>query len=240
MNDQHDNEQTDKEMLARTVKRDYGVIRRGMGELLDWIDGLGPDEVTEVLRWFAFHRPTVLREAKRYLDSQRGLRPPQPGDGYERILEDAPEPCPLTRRFPHHKPGVLMGCTCLSEGTRKLTEQVMVRAELERPKMSDLPERCLVCGKIHKPPEVVGPNGVKFWPGHEYIIRTRIGTQKLPREWRMGYLGFSNGMEFSARGPDRTHGGQYGGTQVIGLEVIIYAKEVERDDAKRYVSRTIR
>src|ERR1700748_3321588 len=59
------------------------------------------------------------------------------------------------------------------------------------------PEPCEPCRKVHVPPEVVGANGVKFWPGHEYIIRTKIGTQKYPREWRMGYLGCDAGIWIS-------------------------------------------
>src|ERR1700748_2407502 len=102
------------------------------------------------------------------------------------------------------------------------------------------PEPCEPCRKVHVPPEVVGANGVKFWPGHEYIIRTKIGTQKYPREWRIGYLGFGAGMEWSARGPDRTHGGQYGGTQHLDLQHIIYAEEVARDDEKRHVGEIIK
>jgi hypothetical protein len=102
------------------------------------------------------------------------------------------------------------------------------------------PEPCETCRKVHVPPEVVGANGVRFWPGHEYIIRTKIGTQKYPREWRMGYLGFGMGMQWSARGPDGTHGAQYGGTQRIDLADIIYAEEVERNDEKRHVGQIIK
>lgn len=108
------------------------------------------------------------------------------------------------------------------------------------PELEPEPEVCPVCRKEHGAPEVVGANGVRFWPDHEYIIRTRHGAQKYPREWRMGYLGFGAGMQFSARGPDRTHGGQYGGTQNFDLQHIIYAEEVERDDAKRHVGRIIK
>jgi hypothetical protein len=102
------------------------------------------------------------------------------------------------------------------------------------------PERCETCHKVHKPPEVVGAGGIKFWPGHEYIIRTKTTMQRYPREWRMGYLGFGAGMEWSARGPDRTHGGQYGGTQHLDLADIIYAEEVVRDDVKRHVGELVR
>ena len=106
--------------------------------------------------------------------------------------------------------------------------------------MNDSDERCETCRKVHMSPEVVGANGVKFWPGHEYIIRTKTSQQKYPREWRMGYIGFGYGMEWSARGPDRTHGGQYGGTQHLDLQDIIYAEEVVRDDEKRHVGQPVK
>jgi hypothetical protein len=101
------------------------------------------------------------------------------------------------------------------------------------------PERCETCHHVHKL-DVVGLNNFHFFPGHEYIIRTRIGTQKYPREWRMGFLGIGMGMEWSARGPDRTHGDQYGGTQHIDLSDIVYAEEVERDDEKRHVGQIVK
>ena len=72
------------------------------------------------------------------------------------------------------------------------------------PELEPEPEVCGICRKEHGAPEVVSLNGVRFWPDHEYIIRTRYGTQKYPREWRMGYLGRRRGRGFSARGPDRT------------------------------------
>lgn len=185
MNDDHDNAVTDKEMLARSVQRDYGMQGARNSDLLDWIDGLNDEAVGGVLRWLAVYRPSVLRIAKRYHE----------GETEAELPPDAPY------------------------------------AE----------ERCDTCRKVHKPPEVVGAGGVKFWPGHEYIIRTLVGTQKLPREWRMGYLGFGAGMQWSARGPDRTHGGgQYGGTQTMDLADIVYAEEVVRDDAKRHVGEIVR
>lgn len=99
----------------------------------------------------------------------------------------------------------------------------------------ELPVTCTVCGHKHDSSQIVDVKGVALIPGHEYIILTKTSMQKYPREWRMGYLGFTAGMQFSARGPDRTHQGQYGGTQTIGLQMIIYAQEVKRDDAKRHV-----
>lgn len=184
MNDPHDNELTDKEMLARSVQRDYGMQGARNSDLLDWIDGLDDKAVGEVLRWLAVYRPSVLRVAKRYHEGERE----------EALPPNAPY------------------------------------AE----------ERCDTCRKVHKPPEVVGAGGVKFWPGHEYIIRTKTTMQRYPREWRMGYLGFGAGMEWSARGPDRTHGAQYGGTQHLDLADIIYAEEVVRDDEKRHVGEPYR
>lgn len=186
MNDAHDNAATDKEMLARSVERDYGMQGARNSDILDWIDGLNDEASGEVLRWLAVYRPSVLRVAKRYYEK----------DHVPALPPDAP-----------YAPDQ---------------------------------DRCDTCHKIHKPPEVVGAGGVKFWPGHEYIIRTRVGTQKYPREWRMGYLGFGAGMEWSARGPDRTHGGQYGGTQHLDLTDIVYAEEVVRDDEKRHVGELYR
>ena len=97
---------------------------------------------------------------------------------------------------------------------------------------------CEICRNPHsRYPDVASRNGTYFWPGHEYIIRTLIPPQKRVREWRMGYLGFGAGMEFSARGPDRTHGGQYGGTQTLDLQHIVYAEEVVRDDKLRHTGK---
>jgi hypothetical protein len=117
-------------------------------------------------------------------------------------------------------------------------KEVMEKAPLLGP---DIREelRCPVCGKIHTNPEVVVGNNVRIWPGHEYIIETKTSQQRHPRRWRMGYLGYGNGLQFSARGPDRTHGGQYGGTQSIDLAAIISIEEVERDDAKRHVGQRV-
>jgi len=125
----------------------------------------------------------------------------------------------------------------MEEAHMRFQEDDQVPAERTRP--AEQQEPCATCRKVHKL-EVVGVDGVKFWPGHEYIIRTVIGTQKYPREWRMGFLGIGMGMEWSARGPDRTHGGQYGGTQNIDLSQIVYAEEVPRDDALRHVCKVVR
>lgn len=196
MNDDHDNAATDKEMLARSVHRDYGMQGARNSDLLDWIDDLNGEAAGEVLRWLAVYRPSVLRVAKRYHEG-------------EHETEQRPDAQPEDFRM-------------------KLRDEDYVE------------ERCDTCRKVHKPPEVVGAGGIKFWPGHEYIIRTKTSLQRYPREWRMGYLGFGPGMQWSARGPDRTHGGQYGGTQTMDLADIVYAEEVERDDAKRHVGELYR
>jgi len=116
----------------------------------------------------------------------------------------------------------------------------VARARAKVPDADETEERCPVCRRVHTPPEVIVADKVRLWPGHEYVIRTRWGNQKYPRESRMGYMGFGYGLEFSARGPDGTHDGQYGGTQHFDLQHVIYAREVERDDSERYVGRIFR
>lgn len=70
MNDAHDNAATDKEMLARSVQRDYGMQGARNSDLLDWIDGLNDEAIGGVLRWLAVYRPSVLRIAKRYHEGE--------------------------------------------------------------------------------------------------------------------------------------------------------------------------
>jgi hypothetical protein len=94
---------------------------------------------------------------------------------------------------------------------------------------------CTVCHDKHKLEQIVKVGKTSLIPGHEYVIVTKTSLQKYPREWRMGYLGYTAGLQFSARGPDRSHGAHYGGTQTIDLDVVISVTEVERDDAKRHV-----
>lgn len=96
------------------------------------------------------------------------------------------------------------------------------------------PEICPVCHKEHSSPEIVKVGEVALIPGHEYVITTKTSLQKYPREWRMGYLGYAAGLLFSARGPDRTHKAQYGGTQTIDMAQVVSVREVERNDAKRH------
>jgi hypothetical protein len=100
------------------------------------------------------------------------------------------------------------------------------------------PDTCPICHKEHKPDQVFTVPGLDshLIPGHEYIIHTKTSLQKYPRKWRMGFLGaYDRALQFSARGPDRTHSKQYGGTQTIPATTIIGVKEVEADHSKRYV-----
>lgn len=76
-----------------------------------------------------------------------------------------------------------------------------------------------------------------FTEGHEYQIQTMIpGLERRPRYSRMSFLGSGPGadLQFNARGPDRTHDGQYGGTQTVSPRSIVASVEVEHDVAKRY------
>jgi len=102
------------------------------------------------------------------------------------------------------------------------------------------PETCQVCHDKHDSSEIVKVGETSLIPGHEYIIVTKTSLQKYPREWRMGYLGYTAGLQFSARGPDRTHSAQYGGTQTIDMSVVVSVREVERDDAKRHVGSAVK
>lgn len=104
------------------------------------------------------------------------------------------------------------------------------------PELEPQAEYCGVCHKEHTSPEIVKVGKIALIPGHEYVIITKTSQQKYPREWRMGYLGYGAGLLFSARGPDRTHGGQYGGTQAIDMAQVVSVREVERDDAKRHIA----
>jgi hypothetical protein len=115
------------------------------------------------------------------------------------------------------------------------------------------PERCLVCYNVHNPEHMVkvGRPSEKMTliPGHEYLIGTKTPSQKYPRLWRMGFLGaYGYELQFSARGPGRTHSGQtnathngqYGGTQTLAHNQIISAREVARDEAQRHVGKLVR
>jgi hypothetical protein len=82
------------------------------------------------------------------------------------------------------------------------------------------------------------------FPGREYRVKTMIpGVERVPRYSRMHFAGLqypdsprTSALTFSARGPDRTHSGRYGGTQNVPMSAILEMTEVERDVARRYVS----
>lgn len=98
---------------------------------------------------------------------------------------------------------------------------------------------CPVCHDKHI--NVVRLGDMRLIPGHEYVITTKTSMQRYPREWRMGFLGeYHGGLQFSARGPDRSHSDQYGGTQTFDRKLIISAQEVDRDDSKRHIGTTVR
>ena len=83
----------------------------------------------------------------------------------------------------------------------------------------------------------------EFVTGREYQIQTMIpGLERRPRYSRMGFLGHERGttgaLQFSARGPDRTHDHPYGGTQTVSPASILASREVETDHAKRYCALT--
>lgn len=73
---------------------------------------------------------------------------------------------------------------------------------------------------------------------HEYELITRVpGVERYDRRWRMGYIGESGlGFQFSARGPDRTHKAQYGGTQTLRADVIKSIRQVPRDERLRHTA----
>lgn len=76
--------------------------------------------------------------------------------------------------------------------------------------------------------------------GSDYEIVTRVtGVERYDRISRMGFTGQSHAgdLVFSARGPDRTHSNQYGGTQTIRPEHVKAVHKVESDHAKRYTAR---
>lgn len=82
----------------------------------------------------------------------------------------------------------------------------------------------------------------EFTVGKEYQIQTLItGLERKPRYSRMGFIGSVKGspeLQFSARGPDRTHNHPYGGTQTVSAHTILASREVETDHAKRYCALT--
>jgi hypothetical protein len=102
-------------------------------------------------------------------------------------------------------------------------------------------EHCPICHKSHSPENTFAVAGSHLIPGHEYVITTKTSLQKYPRKWRMGFLGaYDRALQFSARGPDRTHKKQYGGTETIPSTMITSVREVEADHSKRYVGVPVR
>lgn len=104
--------------------------------------------------------------------------------------------------------------------------------------------RCERCGNFHDHRNTVRVlDGFDMYAGHEYEITTQTRQQRYARLWRMGFMGPAMGdseLEFSARGPDRTHHGQYGGTVRLRKADVIAVREVERSDALRHVGRQVR
>jgi hypothetical protein len=125
---------------------------------------------------------------------------------------------------------------CYRDGSLSdLTTEQMVSL-LIKPVTEPEIEQCPICGKEHKPDQTIAVADGHLIPGHEYVITTKTSLQKYPRKWRMGFLGaYDRALQFSARGPDRTHRGQYGGTQTIPATTILSVREVEADHSKRYV-----
>jgi hypothetical protein len=100
---------------------------------------------------------------------------------------------------------------------------------------------CGICHNRHKASDTFTAGTFTLIAGHEYEITTKTSQQKYPRIWRMGFMGglshARSELQFSARGPDRTHGSQYGGTQTISADMIISVREVEHLPHKRHVGR---
>jgi hypothetical protein len=97
---------------------------------------------------------------------------------------------------------------------------------------------CPVCHKLHVDKDYFhAKDGSPLLAGHEYIITTRLTNERYERVWRMGLLGMGiSGLQFDARGPGRRTSDQYGGTQVIQVDSILKAEEVERDDILRFTA----
>lgn len=78
----------------------------------------------------------------------------------------------------------------------------------------------------------------EFVPGQDYEVVYKIwGVHRKPRKARMGYLGPGTmGLQFDARGPNRSVRGQYAGTQELKPRWIISAVPVDRVLAARYVN----
>jgi hypothetical protein len=97
---------------------------------------------------------------------------------------------------------------------------------------------CTVCRKVHIETDFFRWAEYSFIKGHEYIIWTRNGQQTYAHRGRMQFLGPSAPryrLSFNARGPDRSHKGQYGDTQTLDARNIVKLEEVDIDPKKRYV-----
>jgi hypothetical protein len=141
-----------------------------------------------------------------------------------------------------YRDGVSTDIETWARGKGLVAELLAQHLEPE-PEQEDDMGGCPICHKLHTVGETMnlGPGIGNLIPGHEYVINTKTNQQKYPRVWRMGFLGaYGHQLQFSARGPDRTHGKPYGGTETIPSEMITGVREVERDDRKRHVGTPVR
>jgi len=88
-----------------------------------------------------------------------------------------------------------------------------------------------------------GGRSFRLVEGREYKIVTMIpGVERKPRYSRMHFMGQQypgrtgpgSTLQFSGRGPDRTHSGKYCGTAGVPVRSILEVEEVERNVAARY------
>jgi hypothetical protein len=137
------------------------------------------------------------------------------------------------------------GCAGIEPEPAKVSNSELRHWKYSEPEPEPEPEPddCPVCRKIHTVKDIVnlGIEIGSLIPGHEYVVTTKTSAQRYPREWRMGFMG-ANGyqLEFSARGPDRTHGGQYGGTQAIDRRTITGLHEVAYIARARHVGSAVK
>ena len=99
---------------------------------------------------------------------------------------------------------------------------------------------CEVCNRIHQSGDFVKWGPYTFIQAHEYIVWTRNSMQTYAHRGRMQFLGggassFRYQLSFNARGPDRSTGGRFAGTQTIDARNIVKVEEVERIPVERYV-----
>lgn len=76
--------------------------------------------------------------------------------------------------------------------------------------------------------------------GHEYLVRTKMGSQKYPREMRVSYLGYGG----AAGGEHQFNARPAFGTQSLHDNMIIATMDLGpsrgRDDTRRYCNKVIR